>query len=174
MNIRSPSLGDALALSHYYQRNRDHLGSWEPVRAEKFFTEGFWKERLTEWEMESKRGNAAHFLASESNDSHVIAVCSLTNITRGPFMACNIGFSVSSDFQGKGVARALASHAIDHAFNNLGLNRVMANYLPRNERSARLLESLGFAKEGLAWRYLLINGVWEDHVLTSLINPANA
>ncbi len=101
-------------------------------------------------------------------------MCSLTNIVRGPFMACNIGYSVSEEFQGQGVAKSLVSHAIDYAFNELRLNRVMANYLPRNERSAKLLESLGFVKEGLARRYLCINGVWEDHVLTSLLNPENA
>ena len=44
----------------------------------------------------------------------------------------------------------------------------MANHLPRNERSARLLARLGFEREGYARRYLQIAGVWEDHVLTAL------
>ncbi len=47
----------------------------------------------------------------------------------------------------------------------------MANHLPRNVRSERLLESLGFEKEGHARAYLKIAGVWEDHTLRSLINP---
>jgi ribosomal-protein-alanine N-acetyltransferase len=46
--------------------------------------------------------------------------------------------------------------------------------MPANTRSARLLEKLGFEKEGFARRYLYINGRWEDHVLTSLINPNGA
>jgi len=33
------------------------------------------------------------------------------------------------------------------------------------------LEKLGFEKEGFARRYLCINGKWEDHILTSLVNP---
>ena len=49
----------------------------------------------------------------------------------------------------------------------------MANYIPRNQRSETLLDNLGFAKEGVAIKYLLINGKWEDHVLTSLLNPQN-
>lgn len=55
------------------------------------------------------------------------------------------------------------------AFGELGLHRVMANYLPRNERSARLLERLGFEREGYVRRYLQIAGQWEDHVLTAKI-----
>ena len=58
---------------------------------------------------------------------------------------------------------------IDWAFDELGLHRVMANYLPRNERSARLLTLLGFEREGYAKRYLNIAGVWEDHILTALV-----
>jgi ribosomal-protein-alanine N-acetyltransferase len=47
----------------------------------------------------------------------------------------------------------------------------MANYMPRNARSGDLLARLGFTVEGKASQYLQINGVWEDHVLTSRINP---
>ena len=61
------------------------------------------------------------------------------------------------------------SAALNHAFTELALHRVMANYMPRNHRSAAVLERLGFLREGLGQRYLNINGVWEDHVLTSLI-----
>lgn len=61
--------------------------------------------------------------------------------------------------------------AIEYAFGQLDLNRIMANYMPCNERSGGLLKKLGFSKEGLARKYLKINGRWEDHVLTSLLNP---
>jgi ribosomal-protein-alanine N-acetyltransferase len=39
-----------------------------------------------------------------------------------------------------------------------------------NERSGRLLERLGFVREGYARDYLLIAGRWQDHILTSLTN----
>jgi ribosomal-protein-alanine N-acetyltransferase len=57
-----------------------------------------------------------------------------------------------------------------YMFDDLGLHRIMAGYLPHNERSGKLLDRLGFEKEGLARKYLKINGRWEDHLLTSLIN----
>jgi ribosomal-protein-alanine N-acetyltransferase len=49
----------------------------------------------------------------------------------------------------------------------------MANHVPRNERSARLLARLGFEREGYAKRYLQIAGTWEDHVLTAKTRPAD-
>jgi ribosomal-protein-alanine N-acetyltransferase len=59
-----------------------------------------------------------------------------------------------------------------YVFDSLGLHRIMANYMPSNERSAHVLDRLGFTREGLAKDYLKIDGRWEDHILTSLINPA--
>lgn len=53
----------------------------------------------------------------------------------------------------------------------MGFHRIMANVMPGNRRSARVLKSLGFRIEGRAKAYLLIAGRWEDHVLTSLVNP---
>jgi ribosomal-protein-alanine N-acetyltransferase len=52
-----------------------------------------------------------------------------------------------------------------------GLHRVQANHLEENERSARVLARVGFAREGLARNYLFINGRWRDHVLNARLNP---
>lgn len=49
-----------------------------------------------------------------------------------------------------------------------GMHRIMANYMPHNQRSGQLLARLGFEKEGYAKDYLMINGRWRDHVLTAL------
>jgi len=69
--------------------------------------------------------------------------------------------------------KQMCDHVIIYAFEELSLNRIMANYMPRNKRSAALFDTLGFACEGRAKNYLFINGKWEDHVLTSLLKPKN-
>ena len=61
--------------------------------------------------------------------------------------------------------------ALDYMLVELNLHRIMAAYIPTNARSEKLLLSLGFEKEGYAKSYLKIAGRWQDHVLTSLINP---
>ena len=60
--------------------------------------------------------------------------------------------------------------AIRFMFEELNLHRIEANYIADNKRSGKLLERLGFVKEGIAKKYLLINGTWQDHILTSLTN----
>jgi ribosomal-protein-alanine N-acetyltransferase len=51
------------------------------------------------------------------------------------------------------------------------MHRIAASYMPRNVRSEAVLNAMGFTREGFAKDYLLIDDKWEDHVLTSLINP---
>ncbi len=58
-----------------------------------------------------------------------------------------------------------------YMFNQFNMHRVVATYTVTNQRSAALLERLGFEKEGYAKSYLNIAGTWEDHILTALINP---
>jgi ribosomal-protein-alanine N-acetyltransferase len=98
----------------------------------------------------------------------VAAICNLSNIVRGTFEACHLGYSVDASHQGQGVMREVIVGVLDHAFGPIGLHRVMANHLPENARSAALLQSLGFEREGLARRYLKIADEWRDHVLTAM------
>ncbi len=51
----------------------------------------------------------------------------------------------------------------------MGLHRVEAACAPDNERSRRLLERLGFQREGFARAYLLIDGAWQDHFLFAML-----
>jgi ribosomal-protein-alanine N-acetyltransferase len=50
------------------------------------------------------------------------------------------------------------------AFEDLGLHRVQISIIPRNSASRRVVEKLGLRAEGVAERYLEINGTWEDHI----------
>jgi len=129
-----------------------------------------WTLRLIEREKEFEDESSVHFIAINESESHVIASCSITNIVRGVFQSCHMGYSVDRNYEGKGKMRKLAQHAIGYAFGELKLHRVIANHMPTNTRSEALLRRLGFEREGYAKRFLQINGEWEDHVLNSLIN----
>ncbi len=172
MNIRLATKDDAGLLADYYRSNAHHFYPWEPVRESGYYSEASIQMRLSAYEKQHQDGSSAHFIAFD--DGAVIAHCSLTNIVYGPFRACFMGYGVSKEFEGTGTMSKLCLAAIKYAFDELELNRVMANYMPCNERSGSLLKKLGFSEEGLAKKYLKINGRWEDHVLTSLVNPANS
>lgn len=59
---------------------------------------------------------------------------------------------------------------IDIMFHEYGLHRIEANIMPKNVRSFKVVEKLGFYNEGLAYKYLKINGKWEDHIHMVLLN----
>ncbi|MBN2976390.1 MULTISPECIES: GNAT family N-acetyltransferase [Pseudomonas] len=159
-------------LIHLYEKsNRNHLRPWEPLRDEQFFTIESAADRVTRQVESMEAGNSFYFLMLESQGEKVLGRCSYTNIVRGVFQACNLGFSLAESFQGQGLMKRMLKVTNRYCFEQMGLHRIMANHLPSNVRSERVLEALGFEKEGYARDYLKIAGVWEDHVLRSLVSP---
>lgn len=158
-------------LVDYINKNKEHLAPWDPLRSPEYYALESCKERLTaEWKAFQEQRSLCLF-AFKRDGTAIIGRISFTNIVRGPFQACHLGYSIDSDFQGQGLMTELLEAAIDYVFTELKLHRIMANYLPRNKASARVLEKLGFEIEGKARAYLKIAGNWEDHILSSKINP---
>jgi ribosomal-protein-alanine N-acetyltransferase len=161
-------------LREYCSENRAHLQPWEPLRAESYFAAESVAARLSGMAHNNASGHAVHFLLILPETGEMVGECNFTNIVRGPFQACHLGFSIAKRFEGRGLIHEAMTPAISYIFEQVGLHRVMANFRPENIRSASLLERLGFEREGLAKSYLKINGVWADHVLTSRVNKIEA
>ncbi|MEZ9198140.1 GNAT family N-acetyltransferase [Shewanella sp. 10N.286.54.B9] len=164
---------DAELICHYYQQNQSHLALWEPLRAEEFYTIAYWQRQLAENCKQHENGNTLKLVALNKSQTEIIAVCNFSNIVMGIFQACNLGYSVAKKYEGHGYMTEVLAATIDYAFNSLSLHRIMANYIISNNRSATLLNKLGFEQEGIAKSYLKIAGRWQDHVLTAKINPAH-
>ena len=170
--VRTLGVEDASALRSYLLNNVEHHRPWEPTRDADFYKLNSIKHRIEEQMRHQNAGKALMLAAFSQDETDLIAVCSFTNIVRGVFLACNLGYSISKPHEGKGLMYEILSSSIDHVFCELKLHRIMANYMPKNVRSAGLLSRLGFEKEGVAKSYLKIAGTWQDHVLTSRVNPA--
>ena len=161
---------DATDLRGFSIANRRHLARWEPSRDRDWNAANHWVLRAAQYEAENQTQSALRLVARHPHSMEIIAVASFTNIVKGPFEACHLGFSVSRSKEGHGLMHEMLTASISHVFENMNLHRIMANYMPRNLRSERLLERLGFEREGYAKSYLKIAGKWEDHILTSLIH----
>lgn len=156
----------------YYQRNQAHLAPWEPVRPNDFLTLGFWQDASRRAVDDARRDTIHRFIIFERHDpGTMVASVNLSNVVRGVFAAAHIGYSVDADRQGRGYGSEAVGAVVDFAFGTLRLHRIMANYQPSNERSARLLRRIGFVPEGFACDYLYIGGAWRDHILTAKLNP---
>lgn len=171
MIILKTKVTHAELILNYYIDNKSHLEPWEPNKGREFYDLSLWRKRLALREREMSLGNAYYFAAFNDKQSHVIGLCSLTHIMKGVFQAAYLGYSIDKQYQGRGKMHELLNYILRYAFDDLELHRVMANYMPSNARSEKLLLSLGFVREGRAQKYLKINGQWEDHILTSLLNP---
>jgi ribosomal-protein-alanine N-acetyltransferase len=171
LRVRLLEPSEASKMMLFRQENREHLGPWEPRRRAEFFTESYWRVLLLQHQRDFQQGLSVALTILDDTDSEVLGVCNFTNIVRGTFQSCHLGYALSARYQGQGLMAEALKPACRYIFETLMLHRIMANYLPRNERSGRLLAKLGFEVEGEAKQYLLIDGHWEDHILTSLINP---
>jgi len=95
----------------------------------------------------------------------LVGVYNLSEIVRGSFQNAYLGYYAFVPHEGTGAMRAAMPLVTAYAFDELGLHRLQANVQPENTRSRRLLESTGWREEGFAQHYLLIDGVWRDHVM---------
>ena len=173
MKIIRTKIGHETILANYYAVNESHFQKWSPAVPRGHHSINSWKRRLEERDIEFENGVSVHFIGTDETESYVIGACSLSNIVRGVFKAGHLGYSVAQRYEGQGKMKKIVIHTIDYAFNQMDLHRIMANHMPDNERSANLLQSLGFEREGYAREYLLIDGTWEDHVLNSLVKSAD-
>jgi len=172
LRLHDPKL--AQVTSDYYQRNRAHFAPYCPLREPAFHDVEAWSKRSAELRQASLSGQALQLLLfrRDQGSSEVIGDVNFTNIVRGVFQASYLGYQLDREYVGKGLMHEALTAAVAHAFTNMRLHRLMANYVPTNERSARLLRRLGFQVEGYARDYLFLEGQWKDHLLTSLGNPA--
>jgi aminoglycoside 6'-N-acetyltransferase len=75
-----------------------------------------------------------------------------------------IGFTLAGAFQGRGYAAEAVRRVVAHLLVEEGLHRVHASVDGRNERSARLLERVGFRREGVERQSQWWKGEWTDDV----------
>lgn len=172
LTVRMASYQDVGAIVRYYGENRSFLQPFEPTRADEFFTEAYWQVQVERNLLEfSYEQSLRLFIFAANQPKCVMGVLNFNQFFRGPFQSCVVGYGLAEQHQGKGYMTEALAASISYIFAELHFHRILANYMPRNQRSGNLLRKLGFVVEGYARDYLLIDGKWEDHILTSLINP---
>jgi ribosomal-protein-alanine N-acetyltransferase len=157
------SLDQAPALAAAYVRNREHLGRWDPVRPESFFTaEGQEQEARERLERQEQGFFAPWTLIGPNGD--VVGRANIQNIVRGPMQSGVLGYWVDRDHLRRGLAKASVELLEEQALE-LGLHRLEAGTMVENVASQRVLEACGYEQYGLAPKLLFLNGAWRDHVL---------
>jgi ribosomal-protein-alanine N-acetyltransferase len=158
----------------FFARNRQHFARWDPPAPSDFYSVGFWERSIARSVDDFYADRAVRldlFDGTATGSRRVIGRMGFSQIFRGPFQSCILGYQIDENYQGKGLMFEALQAAIAYMFDVKGLHRIQANHLPENARSAALLAKLGFVREGLAKDYLFIGDAWRDHVLNALTNP---
>jgi ribosomal-protein-alanine N-acetyltransferase len=173
LNVRLATVADAASLAGFYARNEAHFRPWDPPASNARFTSEYWREQLkrAKQDWRADRALRLHMYLRES-PNHVIGRIGFSQIARGPFQSCMLGYQIAEDKEGQGLMFEALEASIDFIFKVHKLHRIQANYIASNTRSATLLSRLGFIEEGLAKNYLYIDGAWRDHVLTARTDAA--
>ena len=163
--LRFPRSSDYTDWARLRGLSRGHLEPWEPQWADDELSKAAFKVRLRHYERELRDQAGYAFFLCRAVDEQLIGGLTLTNVRRGVTQSCAIGYWVGLPHAGRGYMTRAVQAVAGYAFDGLRLHRVEAACLPSNGASIRVLEKAGFQREGLARRYLKINGAWQDHVL---------
>jgi [ribosomal protein S5]-alanine N-acetyltransferase len=175
--LTQPPPEDAWLVLAYYEENREHLEPWEPARTPEFYSVAHWEDRLRRNREDADRDRGLRLFLlrrperEDDEPQDVIGSCNFTEVVRGPFQCCTLGFGLSAKHEGQGYMREALEAAMAYVFEDLGVHRIEAAYQPHNQRSGGLLRRLGFTVDGYARDYLHLAGSWRDHILTSKTNP---
>ena len=173
LTIRLAEVADVPEIILFYRENAEHLQPFSPAYTADLLDEATWMEQVRNRAQELTAGDGFRaFLFVRTSPNRIIGNLNLTQVHRGAFQSCVLGYNLAAGQQGKGYMTEAVRAAVAFAFGTWRLHRVAANYMPRNTLSAAVLERCGFKVEGHAPAYLLINGQWEDHVLAAITTPS--
>jgi len=170
LTLRLSGLSLADELLDYYRRNETFWSEWEPKRSPEYFTLENVKSIISSQMNEIGQQRGVYFYVSLHEAKRIIGSIGISNIVYGPFRSCFLSYKMSRDEINRGYITEALKKTVSICFDEIKLHRIEANVVPRNIRSKRVLEKLGFGYEGLSRRYLKINGLWEDHEHYVLLN----
>ncbi len=164
LSLRTLTEDDYVAWREVRDRCRDWLVPWEPrpkgapLPAE---DRGSFAARCAIRERERQLGTGFGFGIFVGG--RFAGEITLSSIQRGPFQSGFIGYWIDEALAGQGLVPEAVVMVLHFAFEALGLHRVEISIIPRNGASLRVVEKLGLRMEGVAERFLEIDGAWEDH-----------
>jgi len=168
--LRTPQMSDYPTWAELRAASHEFLTPWEPLWATDELSRASFRRRVRHYlrDLREDVGYALFILAAMSG--YLVGGLTLCNVRRGVTQSCTLGYWIGAKYAQQGYMTAAVRAVIPFVFDSLELHRLEAACLPNNTASIKLLERTGFRREGLARRYLRINGVWQDHLLYALLD----
>lgn len=170
VHLRPPAPSDYSTWAELRNRSRDHLTPWEPQWSRDELSRSAFRRRLRHYHREMKDDLGYALFIFRDGDGDLLGGLTLSNVRRGVTQAVSLGYWTGAPYVGRGVMTEAVAAAATFVFDELQLHRIEAACLPHNRASVRVLEQNHFQHEGLARRYLKIDGIWRDHLLFALLS----
>lgn len=167
--LRTPQMSDFEEWAGLREQSHAFLSPWEPTWPRDDLTRSAFRRRLRRYYRDIREDEAYPFFVFRAHDDALAGGLTLSNVRRGVTQSCSLGYWVGQPHARQGVMSEAVRAIFPFIFETLRLHRLEAACIPTNTASVKLLERVGFRKEGLARRYLRINGVWQDHLLYALL-----
>lgn len=167
--LRYPVMSDHSEWSRLREASRSFLEPWEPRWADDDLTRAAFRYRIQRYDADRAAGLALPLFVCLKSSGKLVGGITLGAIRRGAAESCTLGYWMGEPHAGKGLMRDALKALLPHVFDTMRLHRIEAACIPDNSRSQRVLETVGFRREGYLNGYLKINGVWRDHLLYALI-----
>jgi ribosomal-protein-alanine N-acetyltransferase len=169
--LRPPRTTDVPELRRAMRANHEHLRPWSvaPVPGDDPSSLASVSRTILRNRREWKRGQSFVLMVTlKGDEDRILGRIALGGILLGAFQNAYLGYWIDREHQGRGLMTEAVRATTTFAFRTAALHRVQAAVMPRNAGSQRVLEKVGYRREGMAARYLCIAGAWEDHVVFAL------
>jgi ribosomal-protein-alanine N-acetyltransferase len=168
--LRAPQMSDYSEWTTLREASRAFLTPWEPTWPSDDLSRSAFRRRLRRYTEDQRADTSYAFFLFRKSDEALIGGLTLANIRRGVAQAGSLGYWIGEPFARRGMMTGAVQGLVPFAFGSLRLHRLEAACIPSNTASIRLLEKVGFVREGYAREYLCINGLWQDHLLFARLN----
>lgn len=166
VRVSTVDIQDIAPYRRALEQSRQRLARWNPVDPDDL-------QRQLPRQSRDHRTFLIHALNPEG-DHDIVGKINVSDVMRGRFESAAMGYEAYDPYAGRGLFAEGLRLVLDLAFapetvGGIGLHRVVAAVQPGNPRSAGLLRSLGFRREGFSPRMLWLPGAdgnhaWQDHV----------
>lgn len=162
--LRLPRAGDGAEFTRLFRASLPFLAPWQPRIPDPTGNGRF--ERLLAGREDP---HSRRYLLCRRADGAILGALSVSNIVRGVGQSATLGVWIGAAHARQGYMIEGLRLLLRHAFRDLKLHRVEANFLPTNRASRALAKGAGFRREGYSPRDVKIAGRWQDHERWALL-----
>ena len=169
MVLRPPVESDWQEWSSLRSSSSEFLKPWEPSWAPDTLTRIAFRRRLRGYARDWNRDRGYAFFIFHAENGELLGGITFNNVRRGIVQASSLGYWIGQCHVGQGYMTEAMQAVLRYGFDHLSLHRIEAACVTDNEASRRVLEKSGFRREGMAIKYLCINGHWRDHYTFAIL-----